>query len=97
MLGLFPARVADKIRGPNSPFDSLIAKLLEKIAKKIARYSRLAKAARKIVVIRSEIASGIYHAKTLIERLKKLEEQGIVIDSLIYGLLELRAKQQIQG
>lgn len=97
MLGLFPARVADKIRGPSSPFDSLTVRLLEKLLKKIARYSRLSKAARKIVVIRSEVASGTYHAKTLIERLRKLEEQGIVIDSLIYGLLELRAKQQIQS
>ena len=94
MLGLFPARVADKIRGPDSPFDSLTVRLLEKLWKKIARYSRLAKDARKIVVIRSEIASGTFHAKTLIERLKELEKQDIVvIPSLIYALLELREGQ----
>ena len=94
MLGLFPARVADKIRGPDSPFDSLTVRLLEKLYKKIARYTRLAKDARKIVVIRSEIASGTFHAKTLIERLKELEKQDrVVIPSLIYALLELREGQ----
>ena len=94
MLGLFPARVADKIRGPGSPFDSLRVRLLEKLLEKIARYSRLSKDARKIVVIRSEITSGTYHAKTLIERLKKLEEQDmIVISRLTYALLELRNRQ----
>ncbi len=95
MLGLFPARVADKITGSDSdsPFDSPTLKLLEKLYKKIARYSRLAKAARKIVVIRDEIASETYHAKTLIERLKKLEEQVMEMHSFTYALLELRAKQ----
>ena len=65
------------------------------IIKKIARYSRLAKGARKIVVIRSEIASGTYHAKILIERLKKLEGQDIVIHSLTYALLELQIHHDI--
>ncbi|MDE0684539.1 MAG: hypothetical protein OXI63_16600, partial [Candidatus Poribacteria bacterium] len=89
MLGLFPARVADRITGRDSSFDSLTGKLL----KKIATY-RLSKAVRKIGVIRSEIASGTYHAKTLIEKLKELEKQDIVvIPSLIYGLLELREGQ----
>lgn len=56
-------------------------------------YNKLAKAAREFVVIRFEIASGTYHAETLIERLKNLEKQGIMIHSLTYALLELRKGQ----
>ncbi len=88
-LDLFPKRVADKITGRDSSFDSLTGKLL----KKITTY-RLSKTARKIGMIGYEIASGTYHAKTLIDRLKELEKQDIVvIPSLIYGLLELRERQ----
>ena len=95
LISVFRTRVADQIEG-FSPFDSRIAKLLTKVIKKTSKYSnsRLAKAARKIVVIRDEIGSGTYHAKTLIERLKEVEEQGIVIHSLIYALLELRYEQE---
>ena len=93
LLGLFHKGVADQIGGLGSPFEPLIVRLLYKVQKKIVRYSGLAKAARKIVVIRSEIASGTYHAKTLIERLKEVEKQDVVIHSLTYALLELRGKQ----
>ncbi len=93
LLGLFPARVVDQIEGPDSSLDPLTVRLLHKVMKKIARYSRLAKTARKIIVIRFEIASETYHARRLIERLKKLEAQDIVIHSLTYALLELREEQ----
>lgn len=52
-------------------------------------YNKLAKVVREFVVIRFEIASGTYHAETLIERLKNLEKHGIMIHSLTYALLEL--------
>ncbi len=61
--------------------------------KKRAAYKGLEKLARKFTKIRFEITSETYHAKRLIERLQKLEEQDIVIHSLTYALLELRAKQ----
>ena len=61
--------------------------------KKRAAYKGLEKLARKFTKIRFEITSETYHAKRLIEKLQKLEEQDIVIHSLTYALLELRAKQ----
>lgn len=66
--------------------------LFQFINKKRMRYNRLAKVARELVVMRFEIDSGNYHAETLIERLKKLEKQDIMIHSLIYALLELQRR-----
>lgn len=57
-------------------------------------YNRFAKAAARFLVIRSDIASGMYGAPTLIERLKKLEDQDIEVPSLIYALLELQMKHR---
>lgn len=71
----------------------ILSLLLEFINKRRIRYNNLAKAAREFIVIRFEIASETYHARRLIERLKKLEEQDIVIHSLTYALLELRKEQ----
>ena len=58
--------------------------------KKRAAYRKLEKNAQKLADARFEIADGLYHAETLIKRLKKLEEQDLKIHSLTYALLELR-------
>ena len=62
--------------------------------KKRAAYRKLEKNAQKLADARFEIADGLYHAETLIERLKKLEEQDLKIHSLIYALLELRDERE---
>jgi hypothetical protein len=49
---------------------------------------RIAELAFKFQMIRFEMAEQPYHAKTLIERLKTLEDRGLGVNSLIYGLLE---------
>lgn len=55
---------------------------------------RVTRGAAKFALIRFEIAEQPYHAETLIERLKKLEDQyRVVVSSLVYALLELRRKQ----
>jgi len=50
---------------------------------------RIVELAVKFQTIRFEIAEQPYHAKTLTERVKKLEDQGLGVNSLIYALLEL--------
>ncbi len=56
----------------------------------------VAELASQFQIIRFEIAGQPYHAKTLIERLKELEGKGLGVNSLIYGLLELRQAGQSQ-
>lgn len=44
--------------------------------------------------VRREVAIGAYNASVLSERLKRAETQGIVIPSIAYSLLKLRASQE---
>lgn len=72
---------------------AILSILLEVLNRNTKVNKRVTEAAAKFALIRFEIAEQPYHAETLIERLKKLEDQYLVVNSLIYALLELRRKQ----
>ncbi len=72
---------------------AILSVLLEVIYRNMKVNKRVTEAAAKFAIIRFEIAEQPYHAETLIDRLKKLEELNLIVNSLIYALLELRRKQ----
>ncbi len=54
---------------------------------------RLAELCANLRIIRDEVASHSYDGKVIAERLKKLENDGLYVHSLVYPLLELSAKK----
>ena len=72
---------------------AILSVLIEIIYRNMKVNKRVTEAAAKFAIIRFEIAEQPYHAETLIDRLKKLEDLNLVVSSLIYALLELRKEQ----